>query len=182
MTKELESLTLTEPPKIIAQQLANKQTNDQSCNQLPRLMKFILISAYIATHNPTRYDRKLFELGKTGGGRKSRFTAQRFQQLEDNQHAAALKSQAFDLNRLMAIFFAICSENLTTSMAAVNLSQVMLNIRTLKSLHYLQQSNSTYSSLDEPKFKCLVDFDTILGLSSSVQINIKQYLAEYINV
>lgn len=174
MTKELESLSLSEPKKP-------GSSNDQSCNQLPRLMKFILISAYIATHNPTKYDRKLFELGKTGGGRKSRFTAQRFQQLEDNQHAAALKSHSFDLNRLMAIFFAICNENLATS-SAINLSQIMLNVRTLKSLHYLQQSNSTYSSLDEPKFKCLVDFDTILGLSSSVQINIKQYLAEYINL
>lgn len=147
------------------------------------MMKFMLISAYIATHNPAKYDRKLFDLGKTTGRKSRAFTAQRFQQFEDNQHAAALKTQAFDLNRFMAIFFAICSENLTANSSnSVNLSQIMLNLRTLKSMHYLQQSNSTYSSLDEPKFKCLIDFETILGLANNVQFNIKQYLAEYIHL
>lgn len=158
-------------------------TGSKGCNQLPRLMKFMLISAYIATHNPPKYDRKLFEAGKSGNSRKSRFTAQRFQQTEDNQHTAAIKTQTFDLNRLLAIFFAICAENLSSQVAnSINLSQIQMNVKTLKSLHYLQQSNSAYSSLDEPRYKCLIDFDTIENLSKSVHFNIKQYLAEYINL
>ena len=51
-----------------------------------------------------------------------------------------------------------------------------------KNLHYLQQSNSSYSSLDEPKYKCLLDFESIQAISSNVNFNIKQYLAEYINI
>lgn len=150
------------------------------CNQLPKLMKYLLISSYIATHNPAKYDRKLLDYNSTGKSRKSRFTAQKFQQNEENQRSAALKTQAFDFNRLMAIFLAICSESGHNQM--INLSQIQLNLKTLKSLHYLHQTNSSYSTLDEPKYKCLIDFDTILNLSNSLGFNIKQYLVEYITI
>ncbi|RNA28015.1 origin recognition complex subunit 5, partial [Brachionus plicatilis] len=150
------------------------------CNQLPKLMKYLLISSYIATHNPAKYDKKLLDYNSTGKSRKSRFTAQKIQQNEENQRSAALKTQAFDSNRLMAIFLTICSESGHNQV--INLSQIQLNLKTLKSLHYLFQSNSSYSSLDEPKYKCLIDFETILNLSNSLGFNIKQYLVEYITI
>ena len=156
-------------------------------SHLPKLMKFLLISAYIATHNPVKYDKKLFDYNSVvKNARKSRFTAQKMQQNEENQRAAALKTQAADLNRLMAIFFAICAENASSGsagcMGAISLNLVQNDLKTLKNLNYLQQTNSSYSSLDEPKFKCLLDFESIHAISASVNFNIKQYLAEYINI
>jgi origin recognition complex subunit 5 len=182
LTRDFENLNiLTERTAADNNNMPNfLNKNRVSTNQLPRLMKHMLISAYIATHNPAKYDKKLFEYNSTNKSRRSKFTAQKIQQNEENQRAAALKTQSFDVNRLMAIFFAICHENGYTH--TVNLSQIQLNLKTLKSLHYLQQSNSSYSSLDEPKYKCLIDFETILALANSVNFNIKQYLAEYITI
>lgn len=183
LSLEFESLNMqTGEKNFLKESLidSTRTTIPLSFNQLPKLLKYLLISSYIATHNPAKYDKKLFDYNTTGKSRKSRFTAQKFQQNEENQRQAALKTQTFDVNRLLAIFFAICSENGYSHV--INLSQIQLNLKTLKSLHYLQQSNSAYSSLDEPKYKCLIDFDTIFNLASSVNFNIKQYLVEYITI
>ena len=141
-------------------------------------MKYLLVSSYIATHNPAKYDKKLFDYHSGGKSRKSKFTAQKIQQTEENQRAAALKTQSFDLNRLLAILVAICSEQGYAH--TINLNLIQLNLKTLKSFHYIQQINSSYSSLDEPKFKCLLDFDTIQSISTQINFNIKQYLVEYL--
>jgi Cdc6-like AAA superfamily ATPase len=181
LSKEFESLNLV--PEANTSNLntldSTTATSGSSSNQFPKLMKFLLISAYIATHNPVKYDKKLFDYNSTNKYRKQKFTAQKFQQNEENQRAAALKTQSFDLNRLLAIFFAIISEYGLTQ--AINLSQIQINLKTLKSLHYLQQINSSYT-LDEPKYKCLIDLETIQNISSSVTFNIKQYLAEFLSI
>ncbi len=172
ITKEFENITLKESAK--------STDLNNSCNQLPKLMKFLLISSYIATHNPVKYDKKLFEYNSMVKSRKTKFTAQKFQQTEENQRAAALKSQSFEINRLLAIFFAISTEyNLSNDM---NLNLILSNLKSLKSLQYLQQMNGSYSNIDEPKFKCLLDFETINQISISVDFNLKQYLAEYLTI
>ena len=179
LTKEFECLNLLSEKNSRENHLS-LDLNSSSCNQFPKLMKFLLISAYIATHNPVKYDKKLFDYNSTNKYRKSKFTAQKLQQNEENQRAAALKTQSFDLNRLLAIFFPICAEYGYTQ--AINLSQIQVNLKTLKSLHYLQQINSSYSCLDEPKYKCLLDLETIQNISASVTFNIKQYLAEFLTI
>lgn len=173
LSKEFESLNL-------ASQKKNPSNVDETCNQLPRLMKFLLIASYIATHNPTKYDKKLFEYNANQRTRKTKFTAHKLQQTEENQRAAALKTRSFELNRMMAIFFSITTElNISQNM---NLNLLLNSIKSLKSLHYLQQTSAAYTGVDEPKFKCSLDFETISQLSSSVQFNIKSFLAEYISI
>lgn len=174
LTKEFENISLKE-----TSHKSNNQSNE-SCNQLPKLMKFLLISSYIATHNPTKYDKKLFEYNQATKSRKTKFTAQKFQQTEENQRAAALKSQSFEINRLMAIFFSICTEY--NQSQEMNLNLLLTNLKSLKSLQYLQQTNGSYSNIEEPKFRCLLDFETINQISSSVEFNLKQYLAEYLTI
>ena len=143
-------------------------------------MKFLLIAAYIATHNPTKYDKKLFEYNQSQRHRKTKITAHKFQQTEENQRTAALKTRSFDINRLMAIFFSLTAElNVNQNM---NLNLLLHSIKSLKSLHYLQQTSGVFTSVDEPKFKCLLDFETVSEIAGSVQFNIKQYLAEYIAI
>jgi origin recognition complex subunit 5 len=171
LSKEFESISLKENK--------TKKVDSESCNQLPKLMKILLISSYIATHNPVKYDKKLFEYGNTKT-RKTKFTAQKFQQTEENQRAAALKSQSFELNRLLAIFLAISSES--NFCLDMNLNLILTSLKSLKSLQYLQQTNGSYCNIEEPKFKCLLDFDTISQISASVDFNLKQYLAEYLTV
>ena len=64
----------------------------------------------------------------------------------------------------------------------MNLNLILSNLKSLKSLQYLQQMNGSYSNIDEPKFKCLLDFETINQISISVDFNLKQYLAEYLTI
>ncbi len=181
LSKEFESLNLAnERNGSVLDPILTNVGGGGGTSQFPKLMKFLLISAYIATHNPVKYDKKLFDYNSTNKYRKTKFTAQKIQQNEENQRAAALKTQSFDLNRLLAIFFPICAEYGFTQ--PINLSQIQINLKTLKSLHYLQQINSSYSCLDEPKYKCLLDFETIQNVSSSVTFNIKQYLAEFLSI
>jgi Cdc6-like AAA superfamily ATPase len=181
LSKEFEGLNLANERNTLALASISSNINGGgTCGQFPKLMKFLLISAYIATHNPVKYDKKLFDYNSTNKYRKTKYTAQKLQQNEENQRAAALKTQTFDLNRLLAIFFPICAEYGYTQ--PINLSQIQINLKTLKSLHYLQQINSSYSCLDEPKYKCLLDFETIQNISSSVTFNIKQYLAEFLSI
>ena len=179
LSKEFENLNLINEKTVAGASLdLNMSSAATNCNQFPKLIKFLLISSYIATHNPVKYDKKLFDINSVNKSRKSKFTNQKLQQNEENQRAAALKTQTFDLNRLLAIFFPILSEYGYTH--AINLSQIQINLKTLKSLHYLQQMNSSYACLDEPKYKCLLDLETIQSISASLNFNIKQYLAEFL--
>jgi hypothetical protein len=177
LSRQFEKLNVDETSK---ESLMAKKHHHHHHQKLPRITKFLLISAYIATHNPAKYDRKLFDYNSVVKSRRSKYTAAKIQQNEDNQRAAALKAQAFDINRLLAIFASMCTEHSSDKMRNINLSSLQRNIQTLKSLHLLQQTNGgAYSSLDEPKFKCLLDFDTINQFCLDLKINIKQYLVEF---
>lgn len=175
LSKEFESLNLEKTGDLALSMAAE----NNSFSQLPKVMKILLISAYICTHNPTKYDKKLFDYNSTVKSRKNKHTAHKQQQNDEQQRSAALKMQTFDMNRLLAIFFAICAENGFDQV--LNLSLIQMSIQTLKSLNYLQQTNSSYS-LDESKFKCLLDLASVERISSSVQFNIRQHLAEFISI
>ena len=179
LTRQFEDLNIMSDPNRKPSSLAMKSDQD-SFSQLPKIMKILLISAYICTHNPAKYDKKLFDYNSTVRSRKTKMTAQKHQQNEEQQRQAALKMQSFDVNRLLGIFFSICAENGYEQF--LNLNHIQMNIQTLRTLNYLQQTNSSYSSLDESKFKCLLDLASIERVASSVNFNIKQYLAEFISL
>lgn len=155
----------------------------KSSIELPLYVKYILIAAYIATHNSSKYDRKLFEYHTAKTYRKTKFNANTFQKIDETKRVASIKLHQFDLNRLLAIFFTIvmdCAQvNVKKKFEDINLSILQCEIETLKNLNYIQQCSGSFTNLDEPKYKCLIDFETISSISSSVSFNIKQYLVEY---
>src|SRR5690242_16591138 len=66
----------------VRRQLADLTLDQNSANlptggsgvrqQLPRFVKFLLVSAYIAAHNPPKHDKRLFETSLAAAGGKSR--------------------------------------------------------------------------------------------------------------
>ena len=188
ITKEFECLNIdTSTNKLLIRATVpaiNSLFGAQTMNiELPLFVKYILIASYIATHNSAKYDRKLFDYHTAKTYRKSKITANTFQKIDETKRMASIKQHQFDLNRLLAIFFTIVTDctqiNIIRKFEDINLSILQCEIETLKNLNYIQQCNGSFSNLDEPKFKCLVDFDTMNMISSSVSFNIKQYLAEY---
>jgi hypothetical protein len=186
ITKEFECLNIDTNKLLIRTTIQTiNPINGQakSSIELPLFVKYILIASYIATHNSAKYDRKLFEYHTTKTYRKPKFTANSFQKIDESKRIASIKQHQFDLNRLLAIFYTIvmdCSQvNIKKRFEDINLSILQCQIETLKNLNYIQQSNGSFSNLDEPKYKCLIDFDTMNMISTSVSFNIKQYLAEY---
>jgi origin recognition complex subunit 5 len=156
--------------------------NEENVVDLPIYAKYLLISAYVATHNAAKYDKKLFEYGEgKTNARKIRYTSNYYQKTDELRHSAILKLQQFDLNRLMGIFYSLIFMHNSTlkSYGDLNLNSILSMLQMLKNFNFIQQLNSSYSCLDEPKYKCLIDFKTIASISKSLQINIKQYLCEY---
>jgi len=189
ISKELESLNIASSQSSFLSQvgktLATNTENQGGAVQLPLLIRYLLISAYLATHNSSKYDKKLFDYMKQGssrggGGLKFKFSANQYQKIDEKQHEAAMKMHQFDINRLMAIFHAITTNELKNGNIEMNLGMIQCELQTLKNLHLIQQTSSaSYSCLDEPKYKCLIDFDSIQEIANSVQFSIKQYLSEY---
>lgn len=180
LTKQFEDLNIINDRNNKSTVAVKSEDGGSSFSQLPKIMKILLISAYICTHNPAKYDKKLFDYNATVKSRKNKMTAQKHQQNEEQQRQAALKMQSFDINRLLGIFFSICAENGYDQFLSLN--HIQMNIQTLRTLNYLQQTNSSYSSLDESKFKCLLDLASVERVATSVNFNIKQYLAEFITL
>ena len=187
IAKEFECLNI-DANKILIRSTAVTSSNPiisqtKTSIELPLLVKYILIAAYLATHNSQKYDRKLFDYHTAKTYRKQKFTANTFQRIDETRRVASIKLQQFDLNRLLAIFFSIIMDssqiNIRKRYEDLNLSIIQCEIETLKNLNYIQQCNGSFTNLDEPKYKCLIDFDTINLISTSVSFNIKQYLAEY---
>jgi origin recognition complex subunit 5 len=176
LTKQFESLNLTTGVP------ANFVENENNFVDLPVYAKYLLIAAYIATHNAAKYDKKLFDYGEGKiNSRKIRYTSNYYQKTDELRHSAILKLQQFDLNRLLGIFYSLVfmhNSNLK-SFSDLNLNSIFSMLQMLKNFNFIQQLNSSYSCLDEPKYKCLIDFETIQTISNSLQLNVKQYLCEY---
>jgi hypothetical protein len=185
LTKEFECLNIDTNKILIRAAAASNPIVSQTkiTIELPLLVKYILIAAYIGTHNSVKYDRKLFDYHTAKTYRKQKFNANAFQKIDETRRVASIKLHQFDLNRLLAIFYTIIMDNTQINIKKrfedLNLSILQCEIETLKNLNYIQQCNGSFSNLDEPKFKCLIDFDTISLIASSVNFSIKQYLAEY---
>lgn len=83
--------------------------------ELPFFSKFLLIAAYLASHNPARYDRRLFVTAKEG--RKNMNKGLKSLKKQKLHHAARLIGpKIFPIDRLMAIFYSIVEERVTPSL------------------------------------------------------------------
>ncbi|XP_050538941.1 origin recognition complex subunit 5 isoform X2 [Daktulosphaira vitifoliae] len=134
---------------------------------LPYYAKYFLISAYIASFNSPKYDRRLFVKGSDKRKKKlNMFSSKR----TENTTSELVGPKIFSLDRLLAIFYAIIDEN--TSMTANLLAQV----NTLADLGLLVRLGD--GKLDTPKYKCSVGYDCVNNIARTVKFNINKYLVD----
>lgn len=132
---------------------------------LPYYAKYFLIAAYLASYNSPKYDRRLFL--KNHGKHKKRNVKIK---MKENITNELLGPKPFSLDRLLAIFYAIMEEKASLT---VNL---MSQIASLVELRLLTKIGD--SSIEKPKYKCLVGLQCVDDVAKTLGFNLKKYLLE----
>eukprot|EP00795_Rhopilema_esculentum_P011675 gene11675-21930_t len=135
--------------------------------ELPFLSKYLLIAAYLASHNPSRSDRRYF--CKQTSGKMSRRAKTSIKTAASDGKVTGPK--AFPLDRLMAIFFCIIEGKVKPNCSLIS------QISSLVSLN-LMAKLSADDQIDISKYKCLADFDFIKSIAQNVGFHLEQYLFE----
>ncbi|XP_065576791.1 origin recognition complex subunit 5-like isoform X2 [Artemia franciscana] len=157
---------------IYSRELSNilKDDDEDETNQklkavvdLPFFTKYLLIAAFLASYNPSKYDKRLF-VKHHGKQRKTKsFTAQK-----ERYNSQLLGPKPFPLDRLLAIFYAIVEEKVAPS------ANIFSQVSSLVTLRLV--SRIGHSMLENPKYRCAVNLDFIRKISRTVGFEIIPYL------
>ncbi|XP_015754907.1 PREDICTED: origin recognition complex subunit 5-like [Acropora digitifera] len=137
--------------------------------ELPFYTKYLLIAAYLASYNPAHTDKRFFtKQGKRGLSNRAKAAAKG---KKSNTQLTGPKN--FPLDRLMAIFYSIVEDNVVPS------ASILCQISSLVSLNLLAQVTSD-DQIDCPKYKCLVNFQTICDIAKQLKFEIMHYLYDFV--
>ena len=130
-----------------------------SLPQLSYYSKFILISAFLATHNQAKFDAKLFST----------------RSLKKYRTPHKSKSQSnflgnFDLDRLLAIFYRTVGENIPFS------TNLYAQILTLISIGLLNQINPINCGISNPRFNSVLNYNAIAKVCKSIPFELNDLL------
>lgn len=137
---------------------------------LPAYAKFLLIAAYIASYNPPAEDKRIFMRDM---GQKKRRKKSANKRLKDKVSLMREGPKSFPLRRMFAIFCAISDEPM--DMNAILLTQVPSMCK-LGLLSLVGDNN-----IDEPKYKCSVNFEFVMVISKTVGFELKKYLYDFLD-
>ncbi|KAL7639482.1 UNVERIFIED_CONTAM: hypothetical protein RMT77_009983 [Armadillidium vulgare] len=135
--------------------------------ELPFYSKFLLISAYLASYNPPKSDKRFF----TKNHGKKRKT-QAMIKAKQKSCSQLVGPKPFPLDRLLAIFYSIIEDKVAPT------AHVFTQITSLVSLRLLTSVGND-DPLSSPKYKSNVSFDFIRFISRTVNFEIVQYLYDY---
>ncbi|XP_052899897.1 origin recognition complex subunit 5 [Anopheles moucheti] len=143
--------------------------------ELPYYAKYLLIAAYLASNNATKEDKRLFV--KNHGKQRKRLQTVNARAKVVEKMITKLGPKAFNIDRLLAIFYAILDEKVGLT------CNLMAQISTLVHLKLL-----TYASVDGgtgildgsvTRLQCTVGLDFIMHIGRMVGFNVRQYLSDF---
>ncbi|KAK0673455.1 putative origin recognition complex subunit 5 [Cercophora samala] len=173
-------------------------------NLLPTTARFLLLSAYLASHNPTKTDLTLFSTfhhgrkrrrggfssgvggGVAGGGRGGRKKGSQHRKIARK----LLGAHAFVLERMLAIFMAVRTEWDPASRGRIRNgvveggeeevdNDVYMSIATLASLRLLVKVGGGGDVTDlGGKWRVAVGWEVVRGLGRSVGVEVEEWLIE----
>ena len=140
--------------------------------ELPFISKFLLISAYIASYNPVKSDKRFFM--KYHG--KFRKRVQKSASLAAHKRSSQLLGpKMFPLDRMLAIFYVIVDmEQDGLKCVGGASANILSQISSLVTLNLL--TSQLDAGLDAPKYKCNVGLDFIRLVAKNVRFEIHKYL------
>ena len=171
--------------------------------ELPYVSKFILLAAYIASHNKPTADREIFDPGfSSGRRRKDAFAMDK--QAEAAQSSVFQGPHQFPLERLLHIFYCIyehhgydaigqtqigdefqfldgtksrtAAESIRSKRLVheVQRAEIGLQISTLVSLNFLSRQGSDI--LENAQYRCHISDDLARTLATNVKLRLNDYL------
>ncbi|XP_062533587.1 origin recognition complex subunit 5-like [Armigeres subalbatus] len=140
--------------------------------ELPFYAKYLLIAAYLASHNAAKEDKRLFM--KYHGKQRKRMQSVNAKAKVTEKMATQMGPKSFTIDRLLAIFYAILDEK-----AGLNCN-LLAQISTLIHLKFLVFASGEGSIMDgSARLQCLVGMDFITHIGRMVGFNVRQYLCDF---
>ena len=150
--------------------------NSNSTRDLPLSAKYLLIAIYLATQNPVKYDRMLYD--KQSQGKKSRRAKvmHKRTQLETSkmEYLPLSSNKPIGLNRLLAIHCSLQGDALPLTSQMYNQLSLLTSMRLIELVG--SSNESGIINLNEPKYRCTSSSDYIRRLASSIDFKIGDLL------
>ncbi|XP_031630976.1 origin recognition complex subunit 5 [Contarinia nasturtii] len=140
--------------------------------ELPHYTKFLLIAAYLASHNDAKIDKRLFV--KNHGKQKKRLQNIRSKAVVSEKFSTQIGPKSFNIDRLLAIFYAINDTKVSLT------SDLLVQISNLVRLKYLTFVSGENNIVDgSARLQCNVTLNFISMVGKHVGFNVRQYLYDF---
>uniref|UniRef100_A0A1I8PCN3 Origin recognition complex subunit 5 n=1 Tax=Stomoxys calcitrans TaxID=35570 RepID=A0A1I8PCN3_STOCA len=140
--------------------------------ELPFYGKYLLIAAFLASHNSAKEDKRLFV--KHHGKQRKRMQTVNAKAKVVEKMSTSLGPKSFSLDRLLAIFYAILDEKV--GLTCNLLSQISTLVH-LKLLGFVSGENNIMDG--SARLQCTVGLEFILYIGKIVGFNVYQYLCDF---
>lgn len=149
----------------------NRPSNAQQL-ELPYYAKYLLIAAFLASHNDVRLDKRLFV--KHHGKQRKTLQSIKSKQIVSEKMATQLGPKSFPIDRLMAIFYSIIEEKVPLT---CNLMAQIPSLVRLKLLSFVSGENNIMEGT--ARLQCIVSMEFIMQIGRNVGFNVRQYLGDF---
>lgn len=140
---------------------------------LPFYAKYLLIAAFLASHNPAKEDKRLYM--KNHGKQRKRLQNVKAKAKVSEKLNTQLGPEAFTVDRLLAIFYAILDEKVGLT------CHLLAQISTLISLKFIGFVSGENNIMEgSARLQCTVGLDFILNIGKMVGFNVRQYLCDFL--
>ncbi|XP_017855254.2 origin recognition complex subunit 5 [Drosophila busckii] len=140
--------------------------------ELPYYGKYLLIAAFLASHNSAKQDKRLFV--KHHGKQRKRMQSVNAKAKTVEKMSTTLGPKSFSIDRLLAIFYAILDEKV--GLTCNLLSQISTLVH-LKLLCFVSGENNIMDG--SAKLQCTVGLEFVLHIGKVVGFNVRQYLCDF---
>ncbi|KAH8400542.1 hypothetical protein KR222_006188 [Zaprionus bogoriensis] len=140
--------------------------------ELPYYGKYLLIAAFLASHNSAKQDKRLFV--KNHGKQRKRMQTVNARAKNADKMSTTLGPKSFSIDRLLAIFYAILDEKVGLT------CNLLSQISTLVHLKLLSFVSGEQNIMDgSAKLQCTVGLEFVLHIGKVVGFNVRQYLCDF---
>ncbi|EDW88358.1 origin recognition complex subunit 5 [Drosophila yakuba] len=140
--------------------------------ELPYYAKYLLIAAFLASHNAANQDKRLFV--KHHGKQRKRMQTVNARAKTTEKMSTTLGPKSFSIDRLLAIFYAILEEKVGLT------CNLLSQISTLVHLKLLSFVSGEQNIMDgSARLQCTIGLEFVLQIGKVVGFNVRQYLCDF---
>ncbi|XP_016962110.1 origin recognition complex subunit 5 [Drosophila biarmipes] len=140
--------------------------------ELPYYAKYLLIAAFLASHNAANQDKRLFV--KHHGKQRKRMQTVNAKANTSDKMSTTLGPKSFSIDRLLAIFYAILEEKVGLT------CNLLSQISTLVHLKLLSFVSGEQNIMDgSARLQCTIGLEFVLQIGKVVGFNVRQYLCDF---